>query len=388
LSTFEKILDLLMLLSGFLGLICVGVILLSSKSKKFINSFLVLIFLITAVQLIAKSTYNLKIQADIKDLTKSFRLLLLLKLPLFYLYVYTLTLNLKKLKRIQYFHLLTPFALMFLHKAVSVNEQIQINTYKYALTFVILIYFVFYLIKIIHVLKNFWEIQPKTATKQSKTLYNWVNIVVFFFILFFIRLIIGLSFELFFNRIIDGNSSNYIASIIWLGLFIKLFLSPEILYGFTFPDAEPKKQIDPSTDFNENWQFEPSTIQNLNDIKLSEKISEDMQVFILELDKTVLETNFFQDPNASTKTLATTLNRPSSHLVFIFKYYSTIGFSEYRNKMRIEHAKKLIKNNFLVSNTLEALSIKVGFSSYNPFYSAFKKQTGVSPNEFSKNKTA
>jgi len=105
-------------------------------------------------------------------------------------------------------------------------------------------------------------------------------------------------------------------------------------------------------------------------------------------DKTVLETNFFQDPNASTKTLATTLNRPSSHLVFIFKYYSTIGFSEYRNKMRIEHAKKLIKNNFLVSNTLEALSIKVGFSSYNPFYSAFKKQTGVSPNEFSKNKTA
>lgn len=377
-----------MLLSGFLGLICVGVILFSAKSKKFINSFLVLIFLITAVQLIAKSTYNLKIQTDYKDLTQSFRLLLLLKLPLFYFYIYTLTLNLKKLKLVQYLHLVTPFALMFLHKAVSVNEQITVYSYKVTLTIVILIYFVFYLIKIIHVLKNFWKIQPEFPTKQSKTLYNWVNIVVLFFILFFIRLFIGLSYEFFFNRIIDGNSSNYIASIIWFGLFVKLFLSPEILYGFTFPETDQKNQIEPSTEFNENWQFKTINIQNLNDLKLSEKITENLQLLIFELDKTVLETDFFQDPNASSKTLATKLNRPSSHIVFIFKYYSTIGFSEYRNKMRIEHAKKLIKNNFLVSNTLEALSLKVGFSSYNPFYSAFKKQTGVSPNEFSKNKKA
>lgn len=377
-----------MLLSGFLGLICVGVILFSAKSKKFINSFLVLIFLITAVQLIAKSTYNLKIQTDYKDLTQSFRLLLLLKLPLFYFYIYTLTLNLKKLKLVQYLHLVTPFALMFLHKAVSVNEQIPVYSYKVTLTIVILIYFIFYLIKIIRVLKNFWEIQPEFPTKQSKTLYNWVNIVVLFFILFFIRLFIGLSYEFFFNRIIDGNSSNYIASIIWFGLFIKLFLSPEILYGFTFPETDQKSQIEPSAEFNENWQFKVINIQNLNDLKLSEKITENLKSFIFELDKTVLETDFFQDPNTSTKTLATKLNRPSSHIVFIFKYYSTIGFSEYRNKMRIEHAKKLIKNNFLVSNTLEALSLKVGFSSYNPFYSAFKKQTGVSPNEFSKNKKA
>lgn len=377
-----------MLLSGFLGLICVGVILFSAKSKKFINSFLVLIFLITAVQLIAKSTYNLKIQTDYKDLTQSFRLLLLLKLPLFYFYIYTLTLNLKKLKLVQYLHLVTPFALMFLHKAVSVNEQIPVYSYKVTLTIVILIYFIFYLIKIIRVLKNFWKIQPEFPTKQSKTLYNWVNIVVLFFILFFIRLFIGLSYEFFFNRIIDGNSSNYIASIIWFGLFIKLFLSPEILYGFTFPETDQKSQIEPSAEFNENWQFKVINIQNLNDLKLSEKITENLKSFIFELDKTVLETDFFQDPNTSTKTLATKLNRPSSHIVFIFKYYSTIGFSEYRNKMRIEHAKKLIKNNFLVSNTLEALSLKVGFSSYNPFYSAFKKQTGVSPNEFSKNKKA
>lgn len=377
-----------MLLSGFLGLICVGVILFSAKSKKFINSFLVLIFLITAVQLIAKSTYNLKIQTDYKDLTQSFRLLLLLKLPLFYFYIYTLTLNLKKLKLVQYLHLVTPFALMFLHKAVSVNEQIPVYSYKVTLTIVILIYFIFYLIKIIRVLKKFWKIQPEFPTKQSKTLYNWVNIVVLFFILFFIRLFIGLSYEFFFNRIIDGNSSNYIASIIWFGLFVKLFLSPEILYGFTFPETDQKNQIEPSTEFNENWQFKTINIQNLNDLKLSEKITENLQLLIFELDKTVLETDFFQDPNASSKTLATKLNRPSSHIVFIFKYYSTIGFSEYRNKMRIEHAKKLIKNNFLVSNTLEALSLKVGFSSYNPFYSAFKKQTGVSPNEFSKNKKA
>jgi AraC-like DNA-binding protein len=34
-------------------------------------------------------------------------------------------------------------------------------------------------------------------------------------------------------------------------------------------------------------------------------------------------------------------------------------------------------------NTLESLAIEVGFSSYNPFFTAFKKLVGMSPNDYS-----
>ncbi|MDG2193936.1 MAG: AraC family transcriptional regulator, partial [Polaribacter sp.] len=60
---------------------------------------------------------------------------------------------------------------------------------------------------------------------------------------------------------------------------------------------------------------------------------------------------------------------------------------EYRMHGRIQDAIQFIENGFLKTGTLESLSSKVGFSSYNPFFRAFKKITKLSPQEYiSKNR--
>ena len=60
------------------------------------------------------------------------------------------------------------------------------------------------------------------------------------------------------------------------------------------------------------------------------------------------------------------------------------AFSEYKKTIRIQDAIKLIDEDYLKENTLESLSKKIGFTSYNPFFTSFKEITGTSPIEYYK----
>jgi AraC-like DNA-binding protein len=380
----EKFLNLIMLLSGFLGLISSIVVLIYNNSKKFVNSFLVIIFLMTAFQLITKSTYNLNLLHSDFEYSKSFKLILIIKLPLFYLYLKTLTLNLKKLKAFDYAQLILPFLFFAIHIILN-NNEISTISIRYLFVFLMLLYFGCYLFKMIKLLRNYSKNKEFENSIHYKTLNNWIKIIFSFFILLIIRLLIGFIYEFSTDREINGDSSNYISSILWLALFVKLFLTPEILYGFTFQEQEKLSKITEKKMVTPNfWLLKSHEIINPIDLKLYKLLSDSVQNIMEEIDKKAVSTDLFQDPNASLKTLANAINKPSSHVVFLFKYYSSVGFSEYRNRMRIEHATRLINEGFLVNNTLESLSIQVGFSSYNPFYSAFKKQVGISPNVYAK----
>jgi AraC-like DNA-binding protein len=77
------------------------------------------------------------------------------------------------------------------------------------------------------------------------------------------------------------------------------------------------------------------------------------------------------------------MNIPLSHLIYLFQYHCQLTFTEYKTHIKIEDAKQLIESGFLKTNTLESLAIEVGFSSYNPFFTAFKKRVGMSPNDYS-----
>jgi AraC-like DNA-binding protein len=49
---------------------------------------------------------------------------------------------------------------------------------------------------------------------------------------------------------------------------------------------------------------------------------------------------------------------------------------------RIQDAIKLINEDFLKENTLDSLSKKVGFLSYNSFFTGFKEISGSAPIEY------
>lgn len=80
--------------------------------------------------------------------------------------------------------------------------------------------------------------------------------------------------------------------------------------------------------------------------------------------------------------LSVLVNIPVHHLAYYFREVKQMSFTDFRNRWRIEHAKKLIFEGKSNELTLEAIGLLSGFSSRNTFLLAFKKAEGISPQVF------
>jgi AraC-like DNA-binding protein len=131
------------------------------------------------------------------------------------------------------------------------------------------------------------------------------------------------------------------------------------------------------------WNSDAFEIANEQDKKLKDKVDTRILILIEEIEYLAQKMNYFRNQKITLANMANELSVPISHIVYIFKYHCNLTFTEYKTFIKIEDSKKLIESGFLGTNTLESLAIEVGFSSYNPFFTAFKKLTGLSPNEYS-----
>jgi AraC-like DNA-binding protein len=218
---------------------------------------------------------------------------------------------------------------------------------------------------------------------------NWTIYLFTINTLAAIALLISIYTEVNSGEAISGKTMAIILVPSWLFIYFKILTSPEILYGlpilnkkllkYSSPVIEDKKTREP---VKENWLIETNSQMNNPDLKLQSKIKSNINSYIKEIDILSSKALIFRVPKASVSSLANKLNVPTSHLVYLFKYHSSISFSEYRMHSRIQDSIALIENDYLKTNTLESLAYKVGFSSYNPFYLAFKKITDLSPQDY------
>ena len=133
------------------------------------------------------------------------------------------------------------------------------------------------------------------------------------------------------------------------------------------------------------WNTTPKIdINNLQHLQLKEKIDLNILTYIEDVEKISIKDKIFRNPDIKISDVANKLNIPKSHISYLFKYHSNISFSEYKKTIRIQDAIKLIDEDYLKENTLESLSKKIGFTSYNPFFTSFKEFTGTSPIEYYK----
>ena len=69
------------------------------------------------------------------------------------------------------------------------------------------------------------------------------------------------------------------------------------------------------------------------------------------------------------------------HFLRIFKEFTGCSPMEYRNTIRLEHAKELLTDTDLF---IEEISQRVGFASNVYFCDAFKSKVGLSPSQYRK----
>lgn len=87
----------------------------------------------------------------------------------------------------------------------------------------------------------------------------------------------------------------------------------------------------------------------------------------------------FLDSELSLKKLSVMIDTNQTYLSNVVNRYFECNLKGLLNRYRVEYAKELLQNGY---STLENLPKKYGFASKSPFYTAFKKVTGITPIQY------
>jgi AraC-like DNA-binding protein len=369
--------DLLFILNGTLGLVCVFLVCLSIRSNRNVNIYLAVLLFAASIRLILRGYLKLDDHSElILSFTKSD--LFLVGLPLPFLYFRNLALNKSKIESSDALHFIIPLLLTLEYNLHIFSSIVQVDL-NFILKSVVILLCVGYCIMTIIVLsKNFWRKRTpiELQTDQQSLLKKWTIVLFITFLISGIKLMI--------SQITDNNSGllsdNFIVWISWKIVFIMILTSPSLLTSYITQLArEREKQTKPYS----IWRLKPvNKITNPKDIHLAKKINGELEEYFLQIEQVADESQFFRKSDLTINEFALKSKIPVSHLSFIFKYHSEISFSDYKKRVRILDAVNLINEGYLLSNTLEALSKKVGFKTYNTFFIGFKEITSKTPQHY------
>ncbi|MFZ4559866.1 MAG: helix-turn-helix domain-containing protein [Saprospiraceae bacterium] len=80
--------------------------------------------------------------------------------------------------------------------------------------------------------------------------------------------------------------------------------------------------------------------------------------------------------------LSAAINIPGHHLSYYFNQVLQIKFTDWKNKLKVEHACSEIRNGVLKKQTVESLALDCGFNSKPTFNRTFKQIVGKTPSEY------
>jgi Two component regulator propeller./Bacterial regulatory helix-turn-helix proteins, AraC family./Y_Y_Y domain. len=118
--------------------------------------------------------------------------------------------------------------------------------------------------------------------------------------------------------------------------------------------------------------------------KNSKLKQQDAELITKQLEKFLIETKSYLNPDLKQSDIASAISCSSTDLSQVLSQYLNTSFTDYVNRYRIEEFKCRVKQKNSSKYTLAALSEQCGFSSRTSFFRALKKQTGQTPLEYLK----
>lgn len=361
------------------------ILLVNIKRNPYINFFILLIILSNLIRIPFYLSFALGWQSDYSDVPKPFNIFFLANTFFFYQYLKSILHDLKfDFKRL-YVPLSVPVLLFVLNILMPKESvfQVILRGINYPIVIGYIFYYVFN--TYLEISKGLWSSNKSSIRFANfKLIRTWLTALFILYVLLAIRLSVSYSYELFTQKVFINQAFQPIHSLLWIVIYIVFFIHPEILYGLqrvnlvmsnALVDSEPVFK----PDFK--WRAIPKAKQNKMDIQLSVKLDRQLPEIIKKLESKTALRHIVKDPNINIDSLSDKLNIPKSHVQYVFKYYADFTFVTYRSRIRVFHALSKMKDDYLSKNTMDALARECGFSSYNPFYAAFKAEMGVGPSE-------
>lgn len=379
------ILNLILLITGLTGFVTAALVSKNHKLNNTMNIYIILIIIAISIRYFLLGIVYFITDESFKSFCLRYSNFALITIPLFYLYFKKLSSSNKVFEKRDLIHIIFP--IFFFIFIVNLNHfKINYDGIDLVLYLLFLMYSVLYTILSYKLLKqNIWVKKDalKLVKKQNIINSKWTYFLFFAIVIIVIRLLVAIFYEFQNESYMRGFSFQWISAIIWFLVLFKILISPEILYGYSMIHKKIDKNRNENLALNHIWEINPKIeINNLKHIQLRSKIDPNILTYIEEIEKISISKTVFRDPTITIVDLANKLSIPKSHLSYLFKYHCTISFSEYKKLVRIQDAIKLIKEDFLKENTLDSLSKKVGFLSYNSFFTGFKEVSGTSPIEY------
>jgi len=195
------------------------------------------------------------------------------------------------------------------------------------------------------------------------------------------------------------------ASVIYVLMNMTVMFFPHILYGLPFEIKREEDIVDETVEIEDDIKKIAEADQVLA-VESDKKLANEVDVILAdESDKVIVERapqlfsneyiekinlvlqkivqqGFYLKNDFLLNSISDAEGLPLHHLTYYFNNILKTSFSDWRNDLRIQHAKKLMEQNGESAITLAGIAISCGYNSPSTFIRAFKHYTGKTPSEY------
>jgi AraC-like DNA-binding protein len=221
-------------------------------------------------------------------------------------------------------------------------------------------------------------------------IYIWMLLLSILFFIFISFTLLEFESKLLFYRysvLWYWQIFNFRAFVFFV-LTITLFFIPELVYGlpikYYFKQLEEEGLSDSRQVIKEEA---PEGIAEPEKDKLSYNQLMFTEEYVKEINEKMmnyLDLKPYLNPGFSQTNLSVAINIPVHHLSYYFNQVLKQKFTDWRNHLRVQHAKELIQNGKAEMFSLETISKECGFSNQTTFIKAFKQELQLTPSEFAR----
>jgi AraC-like DNA-binding protein len=318
--------------------------------------------------------------------------------PAFYLYSRSIVTNSARLYKKDIWHLL-PAVVIFIvlwkyyfwsfdHKvslAIDISKGIQaylfgfhsiipqayINLLRSSFTIVYISYaaWIFY--------TNLPQIRSHSLlrSKQRQSVELWLKVTFICTISLYLIYLFASIQLVTISRIDVVGPKHIIIPLIYMALNVILLFCPQILYGLPSHVASTDDiEAQPTVETPENTKNSGSPDLLLFTDEYIEEIRRKLNDIVTQKEYCNLD--------LSRSKLSNLTGIPLHHLSYYFSNILNIKFTDWRNQLRVDHAKKLITSDMMKTMTLDAIANQCGFGNRQNFIASFKKMTSMTPSEY------
>ena len=218
------------------GFLCTAFILRknNNQERSLINKYLIIITAITAVRFLSHGLSGAFPSYAISNLSTALDVSIIMLMPCFYLYFQNI-INEVKFKPAHILHFVAPFLVVvafIITKAAASEYLLQCK--KLFFLVCTILYLTYAIVGFSLLYRHIWHRKTdiNVVQKQNILIKNWtIFLYVCFLMLLIIRVIASLTSDT------PGSFNNnylWLPALVWISVFVKIILTPEILYGYGF----------------------------------------------------------------------------------------------------------------------------------------------------------